>query len=65
MGRNPKAGHRGAVGAPHRCVTCRHRPGPRVVTATRKTTGNPASLVEPTVHKKPCGCACHHGSDDA
>jgi len=57
--RNPKAGHRGAVGAAHRCAGCHHRPGPRVVTATRKTAGNTASLAEAKVHKRPCACACH------
>lgn len=46
------------MSAKPRCRTCGHRPGPRIVTATRKTAGNPA-LVAARVHKKPCDCDCH------
>jgi len=47
------------MSAKPRCRECKHRPGVRRVTETRKTEGNPASLAQPRVHKKPCACACH------
>ena len=53
------------MGAKSRCESCKHRPGVRRVTATRKTEGNPASLAEPRVHKKPCDCTCHRAEVQA
>lgn len=41
-----------------RCHDCGH-PRRRIISATRQTRGDAASLAAATVRKKACDCACH------
>lgn len=56
MTRSEGAGHKGAVGKPHRCGECEHRPKRIVSFTTKRHTG---MSDKPRQHKKPCDCSCH------